>query len=124
MVRLKFSGNDSVLLPPAELALIWPYAADAGKLKLDKADGSTWWERRGEAEQEIQVAAKELAKHRAQRRRRQADKLVPPGPAYDVARFPHITTADQTKAMLGIGATQATVRGRSTGGADDPVELL
>jgi transcription-repair coupling factor (superfamily II helicase) len=75
MVRLKFSGNDAVLLPPAELALIWPYAADAGKLKLDKADGSTWWERRGEAEQEIQVAAEELAKHRAQQHRRQAAKL-------------------------------------------------
>ncbi len=104
MVRLKFSGNDAVLLPPAELALIWPYAADAGKLKLDKADGSTWWERRGEAEQEIQVAAKELAKHRAQQRRRQAAKLVAPGPAYErfVARFPHITTADQTKAIQDV----------------------
>ena len=70
MVRLKFSGEDAVLLPPAELALIWPYAMDAGKLALDKADGSTWWERRGGAEREIQVAAKELAKHRAQQRRR------------------------------------------------------
>ena len=104
MVRLKFSGNDVVLLPPAELALIWPYAADAGKLKLDKADGSTWWERRGKAEQEIQVAAKELVRHRAQQRCRQAAKLVAPGPAYEkfVARFPHITTADQTKAIQDV----------------------
>jgi transcription-repair coupling factor (superfamily II helicase) len=47
MVRLIFSGNDAVLLPPAELVLIWPYAMDAGKVALDKADGSTWWERRG-----------------------------------------------------------------------------
>jgi transcription-repair coupling factor (superfamily II helicase) len=104
MVRLRFSGNDAVLLPPAELALIWPYAMDAGKLALDKADGSTWWERRGEAEREIQVAAKELVKHRAQRRRRQAAKLIAPSPAYEkfVARFPHITTADQTKAIQDV----------------------
>ena len=79
MVRLKFAGDDAVLVPPADLALIWPYAAELGKLTLDKADGSTWWERRGEAEREIQIAAKELAKHIAQRRRRRASKLVAPG---------------------------------------------
>ena len=101
MVRLRFSGNAAVLLSPAELALIWPYAEEAGKLTLDKADGSTWWKRRREAEQEIEVAAKELTKRVAQRHRRKATKLVAPGPAYEkfVARFPHITTVDQTKAI-------------------------
>ena len=80
MIRLEFAGDDAVLVPPADLALIWPYAAEPGKLTLDKADGSTWWERRGEAEQEIQIAAKQLAKHIAKRRRRRAPKLVAPGP--------------------------------------------
>ena len=104
MVRLKFSGDDAVLLPPADLALIWPYAVDAGRHTLDKADGTTWRGRRGEAEREIQVAAKELLRHRAQQRRRQAAKLVAPGPAYEkfVARFPHITTVDQTKAIQDV----------------------
>ena len=49
-------------------------------MTLDKADGSTWWKRRGEAEQEIEVAAKELAKHRAQQRRRQASQARRAGP--------------------------------------------
>ena len=104
MVRLKFAGNDAVLVPPAELALIRPYAAKVGKLTLDKADGSTWWERRGEAEREIQVASKELAKHIAQRSRRRASKLIAPGPAYErfVARFPYFTTADQAKAIQDV----------------------
>jgi transcription-repair coupling factor (superfamily II helicase) len=103
-VRLKFSGNDAVLVPPADLALIWPYAAEVGKLTLDKADGSTWWERRGEAEREIQVAAKELAKHIAQRRRRRASKLIAPGPAYErfAARFPYSATVDQAKAIQDV----------------------
>jgi len=104
MVRLEFAGDDAVLVPPADLALIWPYATERGKLTLDKADGSTWWGRRGEAEREIQAAAKELAKHIAQRRRRRAAKLVAPGPAYErfVARFPYFTTIDQARAIRDV----------------------
>jgi transcription-repair coupling factor (superfamily II helicase) len=104
MIRLEFAGDDAVLVPPADLALIWPYAAELGKLTLDKADGSTWWERRGEAEREIQTAAKELAKHIAQRHRRRAPKLAAPGPAYErfVARFPYFATVDQAKAIQDV----------------------
>jgi transcription-repair coupling factor (superfamily II helicase) len=104
MVRLEFAGDDAVLVPPADLALIWPYAGEPGRLTLDKADGSTWWKRRGEAEQEIHVAAKQLARHIAQRRRRRAPKLVAPGPAYErfVARFPYFTTVDQAKAIRDV----------------------
>ncbi len=104
MVRLEFAGDDAILVPPADLALIWPYAAEVGKLTLDKADGSTWWHRRGEAEREIQTAAKKLAKHIAQRRRRRAPKLVVSGPAYErfVARFPYFTTVDQGKAIQDV----------------------
>jgi transcription-repair coupling factor (superfamily II helicase) len=101
MIRLEFAGGDAVLVPPADLALIWPYAAELGKLTLDKADGSTWWDRRGEAEREIQTAAKALARHIAQRHRRRAPKLVAPGSAYErfVARFPYFTTVDQARAI-------------------------
>ena len=78
-----------------------PTLEKLGKLTLDKADGSTWWGRRGEAEREIQSAAKDLTKHIAKRRRQRAPKLVAPGPAYErfVARFPYFTTPDQAKAI-------------------------
>jgi transcription-repair coupling factor (superfamily II helicase) len=104
MIRLEFVGDDAVLVPPADLALIWPYAAEPGKLTLDNADGSTWWSRPGEAEREIQAAAKALAKHIAQRRRRRASKLVAPGPANErfVARFPYFATVDQARAIRGV----------------------
>ncbi|WFU20462.1 helicase-related protein [Bradyrhizobium sp. CB3481] len=110
MIRLEFAGNDAVLVPPADLTLIWPYAAELGKLTLDKADGSTWWQRRGEAEREIQIAAKDLAKHIAQRRRRRAPRLVAPGPAYErfVARFPYFTTIDQARAIQDVLADLAS----------------
>jgi transcription-repair coupling factor (superfamily II helicase) len=101
MIRLRFAADDAVLVPPADLALIWPYASELGKLSLDKADGSTWWNRRGEAEREIQTAAKEVARRIAQRRRRRASKVIAPGPAYErfVARFPYFTTVDQARAI-------------------------
>jgi transcription-repair coupling factor (superfamily II helicase) len=104
MIRLKFAGDDAALVPLADLALIWPYATELGKLTLDKADGSTWWDRRGEAEREIQTAARELAKHIAQRRRRRAPKLAAPGAAYErfVARFPYFTTIDQASAIQDV----------------------
>ena len=104
MIRLVFAGDDAVLVPPADLALIWPYASEPGELTLDKADGSTWWVRRTEAEQEIQIAGKQLSKHISQRRRRRAPKLVPPGPIYErfVARFPFFTTVDQAKAIRDV----------------------
>src|SRR6476620_10286698 len=104
MIRLVFAGEDAVLVPPADLALIWPYASEPGELTLDKADGSTWWARRTEAEQEIQIAGKQLSKHISQRRRRRAPKLAPPGPVYErfVARFPYFTTVDQAKAVRDV----------------------
>lgn len=104
MIRLAFAGDDAVLVPPADLALIWPYASELGGLALDKADGSTWWARRSEAENEIQTVGKQLSRHISQRRRRRAPKLVPPGPIYErfVARFPYSTTVDQAKAVRDV----------------------
>ena len=104
MIRLVFAGDDAVLVPPADLGLIWPYASEPGELTLDKADGSTWWARRTEAECEIQIAGKQLSKYISQRRRRRAPKIVPPGPTYErfVARFPYFTTVDQAKAIRDV----------------------
>jgi transcription-repair coupling factor (superfamily II helicase) len=104
MIRLAFAGGDAALVPVADLAQIWPYAAELGKLTLDKADGSTWWDRRGEAEQGIQTAGRALSRHIAQRRRRRAPKLIAPGPAYErlVARFPYFPTVDQAQAIQDV----------------------
>src|ERR1700760_1226266 len=101
MIRLVFAGNDAVLIPLAELALIWPYASELGDVSLDRAGGNSWRARRADAETEIHVVAKQLAKQMRERRRRAAPKLVPPGAAYEkfVARFPYFTTADQAKAI-------------------------
>jgi transcription-repair coupling factor (superfamily II helicase) len=104
MVRLVFAGNDAVLVPLSELAMIWPYASELGDVSLDKADGSSWRARRAHAESAIHVAAKQLSKQMRERRRRRAPKLVPPGAVYEkfVARFPYFVTADQAKAVRDV----------------------
>nr|WP_316190853.1 DEAD/DEAH box helicase [Bradyrhizobium sp. SZCCHNS2096] len=104
MVRLVFAGNDAVLVPLAELALIWPYAGELGDISLDRADGSSWRPRRTAAETEIHVVANELAKQMRQRRRRPAPKLVLRPASYEqfVARFPYFTTPDQAKAIRDV----------------------
>jgi transcription-repair coupling factor (superfamily II helicase) len=104
LVRLVFAGDDVVLLPLAELALIWPYASELGDISLDRADGSSWRARRAEAENAVHAAAKQLSKQIRERRRRRAPRLVPPGAAYEkfVARFPFFTTVDQAKAISDV----------------------
>jgi transcription-repair coupling factor (superfamily II helicase) len=101
MIRLVFAGNDAVLVPLAELALIWPYASELGDVSLDRADGNSWRARRADAETEIHITAKQLSKQMRERRRRAAPKLVPPGAGYEkfAARFPYFTTVDQAKAI-------------------------
>ena len=101
MIRLVFAGNDAVLVPLAELGLIWPYASELGDVSLDRADGNSWRARRADAEAEIHIAAKQLSKQMRERRRRAAPKLVPPGASYEkfVARFPYFTTVDQANAI-------------------------
>jgi transcription-repair coupling factor (superfamily II helicase) len=101
MIRLVFAGKEAVLVPLAELALVWPYASDPGDLSLDKADGSSWRARRAEAEHEIQGTAKQLFAEMKKRKQRRAPKLVPPAATYEkfVAGFPHFPTMDQAKAI-------------------------
>src|SRR5258708_7107735 len=82
----------------------WLCGEGGGKGARDRGGGRIWGARRTEAEREIQVAGKVLAKHISQRRRRRAAKLVPTGAVYEkfVARFPYFTTADQARAIRDV----------------------
>ncbi len=104
VIRLVFAGNGAILVPPDDLAVIWPYASELGELTLDKADGSTWWTRRTQAENEIRNVGKQLSKHIGHRRRRRTPKIVPPAPVYErfVARFPYFPTIDQAKSIRDV----------------------
>lgn len=101
MVRLVFADDEAVLVPTAELALIWPYAQDASGIKPDAADGQSWAARCLEAEREIDRTAQLLSQEIVARRQAKAPRLVPPPADYErfVAGFPYFTTPDQAKAV-------------------------
>jgi transcription-repair coupling factor (superfamily II helicase) len=101
MVRLGFAEEEAALIPVAELALVWPYAADPTDVRLDRADGSSWQARRAEAEKELEQTAAALSELVSERKRRHAPKIAPPPAEYErfVARFPYFATPGQTKAI-------------------------
>lgn len=104
MVRLAFADDEAVLVPIAELALIWPYAGDPGGIKLDSADGQGWAARYLEAEREIDRTAQTLSELVRARRQTSAPRLVPPPSEYErfVAGFPYTATPDQSAATEDI----------------------
>ncbi len=101
MVRLVFADDEAVLVPTAELALIWPYAHDTSGIARDDADGRSWAARRLEAEREIDWTAQMLSQAILTRRQTKAPRLAPPPAAYErfVAGFPYFATPDQGVAI-------------------------
>ncbi|MGJ4944828.1 TRCF domain-containing protein [Bradyrhizobium sp. HKCCYLS1011] len=101
MVRLVFADDEAVLVPTAELALIWPYAHDPSGVALDDADGQSWAARCLKAEREVDRTAQILSEAILARKQAKAPRLVPPTAEYErfVARFPYYATPDQTAAI-------------------------
>jgi transcription-repair coupling factor (superfamily II helicase) len=101
MVRLSFAKDEAALLPLAELALVWPYAADPAGVKLDDADGQAWEARRDQAERDIERTGQRLLHLKLQRQRTPAPVIVPATAQYErfVAGFSYSATPDQSAAV-------------------------
>ncbi|WP_244423108.1 DEAD/DEAH box helicase [Bradyrhizobium sp. ORS 375] len=101
MIRLVFANGEAILLPIAELALIWPYARDPSGVRLDDADGRSWAARCLQAEGEIDRTAETLSEQIRARRRTEAPRIVASAVDYErfVARFPYLATPDQASAI-------------------------
>ena len=105
MVRLAFAGDNAVLVPPADLALIWPYRGRARQAGA------------GQGGRKHMVGAADRGRSGNSGRRqgaREAHQPTPPppraetgrtpGPLYErfVARFPYFPTVDQAKAIQDV----------------------
>nr|WP_244423014.1 DEAD/DEAH box helicase [Bradyrhizobium sp. ORS 278] len=101
MIRLVFANDEAILVPIADLGLIWPYAGDPSGVKLDDADGRSWAARCLRAEDEIDRTAVRLSDQIRARRRAEAPRIVAPAVEYErfVARFPYLVTPDQAAAI-------------------------
>ncbi|MGJ4892373.1 DEAD/DEAH box helicase [Bradyrhizobium sp. HKCCYLRH3099] len=101
LIRLVFADGEAILLPVAELALIWPYARDPSGIRLDDAEGRSWAARCLQAEGEIDRIAGRLSELIRARRHSKAQRIVAPAVDYErfVARFPYLATPDQAAAI-------------------------
>lgn len=104
MIRLQFADDDHVLLPLSDLRLIWRYSSDSDGVSLDKADGSSWLERRSRAEDDIAATAEHIADRVSERQQRRVDPIVPEVADYETfaAAFDYIPTADQAVAITDV----------------------
>jgi transcription-repair coupling factor (superfamily II helicase) len=104
MIRLQFADDDQVLLPLSDLRSIWRYSSDPDRVSLDKADGSSWAERRSQAENDIAAAAEHIADRVRKRQQRRVDPIVPKVADYETfaAAFDYIPTADQGSAITDV----------------------
>ncbi|MCX7319100.1 MAG: helicase-related protein [Hyphomicrobiales bacterium] len=104
MIRLEFADDDNALLPLSELRAIWRYSSDSDGVSLDKADGSSWPERRARAEADIAATAAHIAQRVAARDRLKVAPIVPAVGHYEtfVAGFDYALTSDQARAISDV----------------------
>ncbi|MBB4153932.1 transcription-repair coupling factor (superfamily II helicase) [Sphingomonas jinjuensis] len=103
-IRLTYAKDAKRLVPVAEADRLWRYGADADAVTLDRLDGSSWQNRRGEIAAAIAESARGLTAIAAERDARTAPKLAPDTAAYErfAAGFPFTETADQAKAIEAV----------------------
>jgi|tagenome__1003787_1003787.scaffolds.fasta_scaffold20967753_1 transcription-repair coupling factor (superfamily II helicase) len=101
MLRLEFADKRMILAQVSELRSIWRYASNPDAITLDKADGSSWRERRAKAEQDIARTASHLSQVAAERRKLIAPEIAPPVAEYErfAASFRYVPPPDQSKAI-------------------------
>jgi transcription-repair coupling factor (superfamily II helicase) len=112
MIRLQFADDDQVLLRLSELRAIWRYSSESEGVSLDKADGSSWLERRTRAEADIAATAAHIAERVAERNRRRVAPIVPSVADYETfaALFEYSPTVDQATTISDVLADLASDR--------------
>ncbi|MER9332268.1 DEAD/DEAH box helicase [Mesorhizobium sp. M0488] len=104
VVRLRYHGGASLLVPVDEFGRIWRYGSEAGAVPLDRLNGEGWPKRREAAMREIDRLAKRLV-GLANARSSQPAQIINPSRA-DLARFaakfPYTETPDQAAAIRAV----------------------
>jgi transcription-repair coupling factor (superfamily II helicase) len=112
MIRLRFAGEETLLVPASEFDRIWRYGASPDDVTLDRLKGTAWATRREALEAEIAQAARALARLASERARAEALAIVPPRAAYErlADRFPYVETPDQARTIADVLADLASGR--------------
>ena len=100
-IRLRFAGDEILMVPADEAGLLWRYGSEPEAVALDRLGGEAWAKRRQEIEAELRETAGRIARLARERAGKTAPRLVPPRAAYErfASRFPYAETPDQARAI-------------------------
>jgi len=109
---LDYAAGARRLVPVADADRLWRYGADADAVALDRLDGTSWQQRRGEIDIAIAESARALTALVAERGERRCEVIASDAAAYErfADGFPFSETPDQVRA---IGAVRNDLAGGS-----------
>ncbi len=111
-IALEFADDTELLVPAEELDQVWRYGSEAGRVALDRVDGTSWHHRRDAIAAEIAETARGLAAAAAARAALRAPAIHPPASPFArfVRRFPYPLSPDQEDAIEATLADLASGR--------------
>ncbi len=100
-LRILYDGGDKLFLPVENIDLLSRFGSDESGVALDKLGGASWQQRKARAKSRIRDMAAELIRIAAERALKSGEVLAPPEGGYEefCARFPHVETEDQARAI-------------------------
>jgi transcription-repair coupling factor (superfamily II helicase) len=103
-LRLLYDGDDKLFLPVENIEMLSRFGSDGAGVALDKLGGVAWQNRKARAKSRIREMASALIRVAAARQLRDADAMTPEAGAWDefCARFPHVETEDQARAIADV----------------------
>ena len=101
VIVLEYAHEARRLVPIGDAGKLWRYGLGADAVTLDRLDGSSWQERRGDIDAAIAATARSLTELAAARASIKAPVLAPDAAAYErfVGGFAFNETADQARAI-------------------------
>jgi transcription-repair coupling factor (superfamily II helicase) len=111
-LELHYAGGDKLYLPVENIDLLSRYGSEDIEVDLDRLGGGAWQTRKARMKNRIREIAHELMKVAAERKLREATRLVVPAGLYDefCAGFPYEETEDQQAAIEAALADLASGR--------------
>ncbi len=105
-LELHYAGGDKLFLPVENIELLSRYGSEETAVELDRLGGTGWQTRKARMKSRIREIANELLKVAAERKLREAPRLVVGPGLYDefCAGFPYEETEDQLAAIDAVVA--------------------
>jgi transcription-repair coupling factor (superfamily II helicase) len=111
-LRILYDGDEKLFLPVENIEMLSRFGPDTAGVALDRLGGTSWQARKARAKHRIREMAAELIRIAAQRAMQEAPILEPPEGLWEefCARFPHVETEDQARAINDVLADLASGR--------------